>query len=88
MIRHFDALHACCSDDLFIRCLYADHKIYILLADTVLIDLFELIDFVKANRLKDVVLTTHLTEILKYLKVDLSFDISADCRKIDRINKY
>ena len=33
LTRHFDAFHACYSDDLFIKCLYIDHKIYILFAD-------------------------------------------------------
>ena len=35
LTQHFDAFHACCSDDLFIKCLYVDHKIYILLVDNV-----------------------------------------------------
>ena len=54
----------------------------------VLIDLFKLIDFIETSRLKDVVLTTHLTETSKYLKIDLNFDIFVDCRKIDKIDKY
>ena len=35
LIQHFDALHACCSNDLFIKYLYVNHKIYILFADNV-----------------------------------------------------
>ena len=36
LTQHFDALHACCSDNLPFKCLYADHKTYILLADSVI----------------------------------------------------
>ena len=35
LIRHFDAFYVCCSDDLFIKYLYVDHKIYILLVDNI-----------------------------------------------------
>ena len=54
----------------------------------VLIDLFKLIDFAEMNRLKSVVLTTHLIETSKHLKINLSFDISVDYRKIDKIDKH
>ena len=40
LTRHFDAFHACCSDDLSIKCLYVDHKIYILLADNAFSSIF------------------------------------------------
>ena len=53
-----------------------------------LIDLSESIDFDETNQLKDVVLTAHLIKTSKHLKIDLSFDISADYCKIDRIDKH
>ena len=54
----------------------------------VLINLFKSINFAETSRLKDAVLTTHLIETSKHLKIDLSFDISVDCRKINRIDKH
>ena len=33
LTQHFDAFHACYLNNLFIKCLYADHKIYILFVD-------------------------------------------------------
>ena len=40
LIQHFDAFHACCSDDFSIKCLYIDHKTFILLVDNVVQNLF------------------------------------------------
>ena len=55
LTQHFDALHACCSDDLPTKCLYVDHRIYILLADIVMIDviIFYKLNFQK-NKTADV----------------------------------
>ena len=55
---------------------------------TALIDLFKSIDFVETNRLKDVVLTTHLTETSKHLKINLNFNIFIDYRKVDKTDKH
>ena len=43
LTQHFDALHACCSNDLLTKCLYADHRTYILLADiiNIIINIFK-----------------------------------------------
>ena len=53
----------------------------------ILINLFESNDFAETNRLKNVVLTMHLIKTSKYLKINLSFDISADYHKINKTDK-